>query len=67
MTVSLLYSFLPSYSIRAAVVTILIVNINNLPPTQWQSLYQSAGLDTVSFAPSKSPLAASEWPTLGSE
>jgi len=48
------------------VVTILIVNINNLPPTQWQSLYQSAGLDTVSFAPSKSPLAASEWPTLGS-
>ncbi|KAF8488538.1 PLC-like phosphodiesterase [Gautieria morchelliformis] len=48
------------------VVTILIVNINNLPPTQWQSVYQSAQLDTVSFSPSKSPLTASEWPTLGS-
>ncbi|KAF8585822.1 PLC-like phosphodiesterase [Ramaria rubella] len=47
------------------VVTILIVNINNLPPTQWQSLYQSAGLDTLSFAPTQSPLNASQWPTLG--
>jgi len=48
------------------VVSILIVNVNNLPSTQWQLIYQSAKLDTVSFSPSKSSLNASEWPTLGS-
>lgn len=48
------------------VVTILVVNINNLPPTSYQSIYQQAGMDTVSFAPPQSSLSKDQWPTLGS-
>jgi len=47
------------------VVSILIVNSDNLPPTQWQTVYQNAGMDSISFAPTKSPLTFQEWPTLG--
>lgn len=50
-----------------AVLTILIVNVNNLPSIQFQSIYQTAKLDTVSFSPSKSSLAVTEWPSLGCE
>jgi hypothetical protein len=48
------------------VLTILIVNIDNLPPSQFGTVYTSAGMDSVSFAPESSPLTASSWPTLGS-
>ncbi|KAK7064034.1 PLC-like phosphodiesterase [Favolaschia claudopus] len=48
------------------VVTLLIVNIDNLPPTQYSPIFQKVGLDKLSFAPTTSPLAASGWPTLGS-
>jgi len=47
------------------VVTILIVNSDNLPPTQWKSIYQSANMETISFAPASSPLTFEAWPTLG--
>jgi len=48
------------------VVTLLIVNIDNLPASAYGEVFRSAGLDTVSYAPSTSPLTASSWPTLGS-
>lgn len=47
------------------VLTILIVNINNLPPTQWQAVYQSTGMDAVSFSPASASLTKDAWPTLG--
>jgi len=47
------------------VLSILIVNSDNLPPTTWQSIFVSAGLDTVAFSPNSSALTFSEWPTLG--
>ncbi|KAF8516720.1 PLC-like phosphodiesterase [Hysterangium stoloniferum] len=47
------------------VLTILIVNSDNLPPTQWQAVYQSTGMDTVSFSPASASLTKDAWPTLG--
>ena len=52
----------PVYS----VLSILIVNIDNLPASSYDTIYKSAGVDTVSFAPASSNLTASAWPTLGS-
>ncbi|KAI6136450.1 PLC-like phosphodiesterase [Pisolithus sp. B1] len=40
------------------VLSILVVNSDGFPATAYDSLYKSAGLDTVSYAPA--------WPTLGS-
>ncbi|KAH0590970.1 PI-PLC X domain-containing protein [Termitomyces sp. J132] len=48
------------------VLSILIVNIDNQPVSAFGSVYVNAGIDTVSYAPPKSPMQASEWPTLGS-
>jgi len=48
------------------VLTLLIVNIDNLPSTSYDPIFRSAGLDTLSFAPTSSPIAAANWPTLGS-
>jgi len=48
------------------VVSLLIVNNDNAPPTQYDTIFKSAGVDTVSFAPATTPLQASAWPTLGS-
>jgi len=48
------------------VLTLLIVNINNLPPTQYDTVFKAVGLDTISFVPSATPITASGWPTLGS-
>jgi hypothetical protein len=47
------------------VVTILIVNFDDLPPTSYGSIYSSMGLDNISYAPPASSLPASAWPTLG--
>jgi len=47
------------------VLSVLIVNSDNLPPTTWQTIYQSAGIEAVSFAPSASALTFDQWPTLG--
>jgi len=48
------------------VVSILIVNINNLPASDFGSVFQSAGLANLAFVPSSPTLTASQWPTLGS-
>ncbi|KAF9269993.1 PLC-like phosphodiesterase [Marasmius fiardii PR-910] len=48
------------------VLTLLIVNIDNLKATEYDAVFKSAGLDTLSYAPDSSPLTASAWPTLGS-
>jgi len=48
------------------VLSILIVNIDNLPATQYDTIFKAASLDTVSFVPSSPSLPASGWPTLGS-
>ncbi|KAL1406565.1 hypothetical protein Q8F55_008271 [Vanrija albida] len=48
------------------VVTIVIVNIDNLPATAFASAYQTAGLDKKSFAPKAAANTVQDWPTLGS-
>lgn len=47
-------------------VTLLIVNSDNLVAAEFGSVFASVGLDTLSYAPATSPMAASQWPTLGS-
>lgn len=48
------------------VVTLLIVNSDNLAPTQFASVFTTAGVDTSSYSPPSASLPASGWPTLGS-
>lgn len=48
------------------VVTLLIVNSDDFPPTEFASVFQAAGLDTLSYAPPSASIPASQWPTLGS-
>ncbi|GLB35944.1 hypothetical protein LshimejAT787_0302320 [Lyophyllum shimeji] len=48
------------------VLSLLIVNINNAPASQYDTVFKAASVDTLSFAPQSSPLQASAWPTLGS-
>ncbi|KAF8807790.1 PLC-like phosphodiesterase [Phlegmacium glaucopus] len=48
------------------VLSLLIVNIDDLSPTRYDPIFRSVGLDTLSFAPTSSPIAAANWPTLGS-
>jgi hypothetical protein len=49
-----------------AVVSILIVNIDNLPVSQYASAFVAAGVDKLSYSPSSASLLASGWPTLDS-
>jgi hypothetical protein len=48
------------------VLSLLIVNSDNLPPSQYDAVFKAVGLDTVSYAPTSSAYPASGWPTLGS-
>lgn len=48
------------------VVTLLIVNSDNFPPTAYDTIFKSAGLDTLSYAPPSASVPVSQWPTLGS-
>jgi len=48
------------------VLSILIVNINNLGPSAFDDVYKAVGLNTVSYAPPNSVTEAANWPTLGS-
>ncbi|KAF8167691.1 PLC-like phosphodiesterase [Crassisporium funariophilum] len=48
------------------VLSLLIVNIDNLPATAYDTVFRAVGLDSISFAPSTSPIPATGWPTLGS-
>jgi|SRR6267154_577403 len=47
------------------VLSLLIVNSNNLPPTNYDTVFKSVGLDTVSYSPPSASLPESGWPTLG--
>ena len=49
-----------------AVLTLLIVNSDNLNATQYDAVFKSVGLDTISYTPASPSLPASGWPTLGS-
>ena len=48
------------------VVTLLIVNSDNLAATQFASVFVAAGVNTLSYSPQSASLPASGWPTLAS-
>lgn len=48
------------------VVTLLIVNSDNLAATEFASVFVAAGVDSMSYSPQSASLPASGWPTLGS-
>ena len=48
------------------VVTLLIVNSDNLAATQFASVFVAAEVDSMSYSPQSASLPASGWPTLGS-
>lgn len=57
----------PGYSDPLSpVVTLLIVNSDNLAATQFASIFVAAGVDSLSYSPQSASLPASGWPTLGS-
>ena len=47
------------------VVTLLIVNIDNLAASEYDKVFNSAGLKAMSYSPPSATLPASGWPTLG--
>lgn len=49
-----------------AVVTLLIVNSDNLSPGSFGAIFEAAGVKDVSYVPSAATLTNTEWPTLGS-
>ena len=46
------------------VVTLLIVNGDNVPVSEFDDAYTSSGLKTLAYTPPQSPLAIDAWPTL---
>lgn len=48
------------------VVTLLIVNSDQITPAQFDSVFQAAGLKDLSYTPSSFPVTNTQWPTLGS-
>jgi hypothetical protein len=44
----------------------VIVNADNLPPTQFASAFEAAGLDKKAYSPAAATITVTEWPTLGS-
>jgi hypothetical protein len=48
------------------VVTMIIVNIDNLAATTFAQSFTSAGLDQYAYSPSSGALAVNDWPTMGS-
>ena len=47
------------------VLTLLIVNVDNFPPTAFDTVFSDVGLDTMAYKPTSANLTFSEWPTLG--
>jgi len=47
------------------VVTILLVNSDDIDVSQFGAAYAAAGLDTLSYNPGTAALTLSQWPTLG--
>ncbi|KAI0068181.1 PLC-like phosphodiesterase [Artomyces pyxidatus] len=48
------------------VVSLLIVNSDGFLPSDYDSVFKAAALDTLSYAPPSSSIPAGSWPTLGS-
>jgi hypothetical protein len=48
------------------VLTLLIVNIDNLASTSFAEVFQDVGLDSISYAPPTAIVPIFNWPTLGS-
>jgi len=48
------------------VLSLLIVNVDNFPPTAYDAVFRAVGLDTISFRPSAAVTSIFDWPTLGS-
>ncbi|KAF8913071.1 PLC-like phosphodiesterase [Gymnopilus junonius] len=48
------------------VLSLLIVNIDDLPASSYDPVFKAVGLDTVSYTPPSLTIPASQWPTLGS-
>jgi len=48
------------------VLSLLIVNIDDLPASSYDPVFKAVGLDTMSYAPPSLTMPASQWPTLGS-
>lgn len=55
-----------AYKVIGTVVSLLIVNSDDLPPSAFDAVFQSAGLVSLSYSPPTSSVLASAWPTLGS-
>jgi len=47
------------------VLSLLIVNIDNMPASSFGAVFQTVGLDSVSYKPTMASLARTAWPTLG--
>lgn len=47
------------------VVTLLIVNSDNLAASEYDAIFQAAGVNTMSYAPPTASLPQGGWPTLG--
>lgn len=47
------------------VISLLIVNSDNVAATRFADIFASTGIDTLSYRPPSSPIAAADWPTLG--
>ncbi|KAG8881926.1 hypothetical protein FRB97_008884 [Tulasnella sp. 331] len=48
------------------VVTLLLVNSDDQPPSSFASVYQSVGIDTYAWSPPAATIDPTAWPTLGS-
>lgn len=48
------------------VISLLIVNSDDFPPTAYDTVFKGAGLDTMSYSPPSASIPATQWPTLAS-
>ncbi|KZT30873.1 PLC-like phosphodiesterase [Neolentinus lepideus HHB14362 ss-1] len=48
------------------IVSLLIVNSDDLSPSQYDAVFKAVGLDNMSYTPESSAVTQSSWPTLGS-
>lgn len=45
--------------------SLLIVNSDNLAPSEFDTAFKTAGADTLAYSPTAAAVAAADWPTLG--
>lgn len=51
--------------LTSTVISILIVNIDNLPASTFGSAFETAGLSAYAYSPASATIGFSDWPTLG--